>query len=185
MDQQLVSPVPTAMRWGAILGLFSVATSTISYSMGNFAPENQGNALTQIIAYGTYAVIILVLVMALQQHRDQELGGYMKYSRGLGLGTLIGVFYGLIAALTTFVILQFLMPADYADKIMEVARDKMMESNPNMTEEQAEMGMSMAGKFMNPSGMAAIVLVGGIFMCFLFSLVVSAFVKKNNPDEVI
>jgi hypothetical protein len=184
MEVQNISPVPSAMRWGAILGLVGVATSTLNFAMGGFAPENQDSGITKIIQFAMYAIIILVLVVATQQHRDRELGGFMSYGRGLGLGALIGLFYGLIASLTTFVILQYLMPIDYADKMMEVAQQKMMEGNPNMTEEQAEMGLSMARKFMTPSWMSIFVLLGSVFMCFFFSLIVSAFVKKSNPDEL-
>lgn len=185
MENQNVSPMPAAMRWGAILGAIGIATSTINYMVGGFSPENQDSAFTKLIQYFMYAVIILILVLAMQQHRDKELGGYMKYSRGLGLGTLIGVFYGIIAAITAFVIFRYFMPADFADKAMEAAREKMLERNPNMSEDQVEMGLGMARKFMTPASMSLFVLFGGVVICFLFSLIISAFVKKNNPDELI
>lgn len=183
MENQPVSPVSTAMRWGAILGVVGIATSLINYMVGGFNPENSESMFAKLIQYGMYALIIFVLVMAMQQHRDKELGGYMKYGRGLGLGTLIGVFYGIIAALTAFAIFQFLMPADFAEKAMNVAREKMLERNPDMSEEQIEMGLSMARKFMSPPLMSLMVFVGSVFICFLFSLIVSAFVKKSDPNS--
>ncbi len=183
MENQPVSPVPTAMRWGAILGVVGIATSLINYMVGGFNPENSESMFAKLIQYGMYALIIFVLVMALQQHRDKELGGYMKYGRGLGLGTLIGVFYGIISALTAFIIFQFLMPADFVDKAMSIARDKMLERNSEMSEDQIEMSLSMARKFMSPPMMSLIVFVGSVFICFLFSLLISAFVKKNDPNS--
>ena len=183
MENQKVSPTQTAMRWGGILGVVGILTSGITYMVGGFAAENQSSPFTKLIQYGMYALIILVLVLAMQQHRDKELGGYMKYSRGLGLGTLIGVFYGIIAALTTFVIFQFMMPADYAEKALEIAREQMLERNPNMSDDQVEMGIGIARKIMNPPVMALAILFGSIGLCFFFSLIISAFVKKNDPAE--
>jgi hypothetical protein len=185
MENQNVSPMPAAMRWGAILGAVGIATSTINFMVGGFSPENQDSVFSKLIQYGMYALIILVLVLAMQQHRDKELGGYMTYGRGLGLGTLIGLFYGIIAALCAFVIFRFFMPADFADKALDMARDKMLERNPSMTDDQVETGLGMARKFMNPPFMALVVFVGGAFICFFFSLIISAFVKKNNPNELI
>ena len=183
MENQNVSPTPTAMRWGAILGAVGVVTTVITYMVGGFEPENQDSGFTKLIQYIMYALIILVLVLAMQQHRDKELGGYMKYGRGLGLGTLIGLYYGIIAAITTFIILQFFMPADYASRTIELAKEKMLERSPNMTDEEMEMGMGWATKFMTPPMMSLFVLFGGVFICFFFSLFVSAFVKKNDLNS--
>jgi hypothetical protein len=184
MNTPDVSPVSTAMRWGALLGVVSIATSVINYFVGGFQPENQDSGFTKLIQYGMWALMILFLVLAMQQHRDKDLGGYMKYGRGLGVGTLVGVFYGLIAAVMAFVIFQYLVPADYVDKVLEMTRDKMLEQNPNMTDEQIDMGLSWTRKAMTQPMLSIFVFIGNVFMCFLFSLLVSAFMKKRNPNSL-
>jgi purine-cytosine permease-like protein len=184
MENQNISPVPTALRWALILGLVGIATSIINYLSGGFSPENMDAPLPKLIRWGMYAIIILILVLAMQQHRDKDLGGYMKYGRGLGLGTLIGVFYGIIAAIMIFVMFKFFLPADYADKMIEATRDQMLEKNPNMTDEQMETGLSWVKKFMTPGAMTIFTFFGSVVICFFFSLIISAFIKKTNPNEI-
>jgi hypothetical protein len=178
-----VSPMNAALKWGALLGLINIVVTLINYSAGNMEPEKMNSGMTKLIQYGMYAVIILVLVIAMQQHRDKDLGGYMKYSRGLGLGTLIGVVYGVISAISIFIVFQFLMPPDFVDRLLEVTRENMLERNPNMTDDQMEMGLKMARKFITPAGAATFAFLGSVLMSFIFSLIISAFIKKNKPEE--
>ena len=182
MEIQNVSPVKTAMRWGLILGLIGIVISVTKYLLGGFTPENYDSGMSQLLQYLMYAIVILVLILAMQQHRDKELDGFMKYGRGLGLGTLIGLFYGIIACITTFVMVKFLLPADLGDKIIDMTREKMLEKNPSMTEDQMEMGLGWVRRMTTPGVMSLMSLFGGVFICFLFSLIVSAFVKKSNPN---
>jgi hypothetical protein len=179
-----VSPVNTAFRWGMLLALVNVIISLINYFAGNLEPDKINSPLTKVMQFAMYAIIILVLVLAMQQHRDKELGGYMKYGRGLGLGTLIGVFYGIVSAITAFVMFKYVMSADYTDRLLEMTRQDMMEKNPNMTDDQMEMGLSWARKFITPGGAALFAFIGSVALSFFFSLIVAAFVKKNNPEEI-
>ena len=185
MDNTLASPVKPAMKWGLIMGGIYCIITFVSYYLGNFQPENAEAPAAKVMAYGMYAVMIFLLVVGMQQHRDNDLGGYMTYGRGLGFGALTGLFYGIVAAILLLIVYTWLVPADYFDRVMEIAMEKAREKNPDMTEEQMQMGMKVAKFFMNPPILAITALITGVVSCFFFSLLVSALVKKSNPNDII
>lgn len=185
MEETIASPVKPAMKWGLIMGGIYCVITVISYFLGNFQPENAESPAAKVMAYGMYAIMIFLLVVGMQQHRDKDLGGYMTYSRGLGFGALTGLFYGIIAAILLLVVYTWMVPADYFDRVMDLAMEKALQQNPDMTPDQMAMGKKIANFFMNPPMLAITALITGVVSCFFFSLLISALVKKANPNEVI
>jgi hypothetical protein len=57
-----------------------------------------------------------------------------------------------------------------------------MEAKGNLSDEQIDQAMTIAGKFMNGPIMLAGVILGTIFFGFILSLVVSAILKHSKPE---
>ena len=66
---------------------------------------------------------------------------------------------------------------------MKITRQVMLQQNPNMTSEQAEMAISMTKKFMNPAIVIPATVAMFSFMGLIFSLIIGAFVKNENPHS--
>jgi len=49
------------------------------------------------------------------------------------------------------------------------------------TDQEIELAMKMSGYFMNPAVMSVMTLLGTVLMGFIFSLIVAAIVKKDEP----
>ena len=51
-------------------------------------------------------------------------------------------------------------------------------------QEELELGLEMTAKFVQPHWMLILGILGGTFMGFIYSLIISIFTKKDNPNEI-
>lgn len=165
------SQVKVAMTYGAIYGM----ASAIIYLIFYFAGADIDNKWPQWIGY---CILIATLYIGLKSYRDQDLGGYISYGRSLGTGVLFGLFGGIIAGLFSVLMFTVIDPG-LAEKIIEKAQQDMIEKG-NMSEDQIETAISYTRKFMNPGILFIFSILGTAFMAFIFSLIVSIFIKKEQ-----
>jgi len=165
------SPFPTALRYGVIGGLISIALGLVSYLAGM-----QGTIPTIINILSTI-VTIGVIVYAIRAHRDNDLGGYISYGRCLGTGILAAIIMGLIGAIWTFILFNVIDPG-ITDMLMQPQMEAMEEAG--MSDDDIEKAMSMAGKFMTAPFMAAMALAGSALIGLIVSLIAGAFLKKER-----
>ena len=57
-----------------------------------------------------------------------------------------------------------------------------MEAQGTMSEEQLEMGLSWTRKMMQPLPLFIFGIIGSGIMGFIFSLIISVFLKRDNPN---
>ena len=68
---------------------------------------------------------------------------------------------------------------------MNMTEQAMLETNPEISDKELDLALSITTKFMQPHWMMIMGVLGGTFMGFLFSLIISFFVKKENPNEIV
>jgi len=174
-DPSSVSMMPTAIRYGLIGGLASIIFGTVMNILGMGAGTGN-DTLNSVISLVIFAAVIY---LALTKHRDEDLGGFMSYGRGLGLGVLTSLIMGVLASLFTYIYVGFIDPS-----ITEVILERTLEQyeEMGMPEDQIEMSMSWVKSMMSPIGMATFQVIGSAIMGFIASLIISAVVKKNPPE---
>lgn len=127
------------------------------------------------------------MAYAIIQYRNTMNGGCITYGRSLGCGFLVGMFAAVVTSVYTFIFLQYINP-DYITEILAKAEDQMLVQNPNMTQEQIDMGLSYAKMFAKPWLSAITGFVSMSFVSLLFSLLVSIFTQKvdnsKNTSEI-
>lgn len=161
-----------AMNYGTLYGLCGVAVFLLFYFLGSDLQSRLPN-------YINYLLLIFFIVIGVKSYRDEDLGGNISYGKSLGTGILISVFGGIITGVFTLLFFTYIAP-DMVDKIMEAAQQSMAEQG--MSDEQIEMGMGMTRKFMTPMWLFLFSVLGSAFMGFIFSLIISIFMKKEqNP----
>ena len=69
--------------------------------------------------------------------------------------------------------------------ILNMTEQAMLESDPDISDEELDLALSMTTKFMQPHWMMIMGVLGGTFMGFLFSLFISFFTKKENLNEIL
>ena len=167
-----------AMNYGAILGLCLVAIAVVVWSFGidkngSLAPSILNNGL--IIAGIAYTII---------QFRDTENNGFISYSNSLKLGTSVAFFSSLILAFYTFIFINYIEP-NTLNEILVEAEQAILASEPEISDEELDLALEMTTKFVQPHWMLILGVLGGTFMGFIYSLIISIFVKKDNPNEII
>jgi len=60
-----------------------------------------------------------------------------------------------------------------------------LESNPEISDDELDLALEMTNKFVQPHWMLILGVLGGTFMGFIYSLIISIFVKKDNPNEIV
>ena len=168
------SQIKIALTYGAMLGLAAVIVYLLFYFMG-------ADPQSKLPGYISYLFTIVAIVYGVKNYRDQDLNGFITYGRSLGTGVLIGLTSGIISGI--FMVLMYtLIDPDLTQKMLDIAQQKMSEKS--LTDEQMEMGLKMARKFMSPPFLFIFAVAGTVFMSFIFSLIISIFIKKEqSPFE--
>lgn len=166
-----------AMNYGTVLGLFLVLIALIFWVLG---VDEQESVIPSIL---NNMVIIAFLVYAIIQYRDNVNDGFISYGSSLKLGTTVAFFSSVIMALYTFIYISYLNP-EFLANVLNITEQAMLEANPEISDKELDLALSMTTKFMQPHWMMIMGVLGGTFMGFLFSLIISIFVKNDSPNEI-
>ena len=158
-----------ALKWGIIIGICSVVFSTLIMVLGMVA--------NQAIGFIAYIIIGIGVFMAMSAYKKEN-NGFMSYGQGLGIGALMAAVSGLLSSAYSFVYMKFIDPS-VMDQIFKKAEADM--EKKGLSPEQIDQAMEMSKVFMSPGAMFVWGVVGSIFLGFVFSVIIAAFVKKDKP----
>lgn len=179
-NQAQVSPWPTGSRYGIIASLVLVALGLAFHLTGLVTPgKSEPGAAGWIANLLNWAVMAGAIFLAARQHRDEELGGYMTYGRGVGIGSIASLVMAAITLLWTLLFMMVIVP-DLADTIRYTMEEQMREQQ-GMSEEQIEQAMSIAGMFASPTVIALIAGIVTFVTGLIFSLIIAAILKNDPP----
>ncbi|OFX22058.1 MAG: hypothetical protein A2033_14215 [Bacteroidetes bacterium GWA2_31_9] len=160
-----------SMNYGAMVG-FSLIIVTVLFYFLNITDNMIGAAFN-------YALMIIGLVMGTKNLRDKLEGGSISYARSLGSGVLISFFASIILGFYMYVFMKFIDP-DFQNKMYEMMEERMLQQG--LDEDAIERAMEMSKSFMTPGFLMVSTFFGFTFWGFLFSLIISIFVKKKNDS---
>ena len=83
-----------------------------------------------------------------------------------------------VMAVYTYVYIKYIDPS-FVDNLLSNAEDKMIEVNPDMSEEDLNKALDMTKIFMQPEVMAVMSIFGSIITGAIFSLIVAIFAKRE------
>lgn len=164
------SQIKVAMNYGGYYGLSGVITFLAFYFIGT----DMQSKLPQLLGY---VLLIVFMVMGIKSYRDEDLGGSISYGCSLGTGILISIFGGIITGAFTVLFFSYIAP-EMTQKILDQTEQGLLEGN--MSEAQVEQAMTYTRKFMAPGWLFVFSILGSAFMGFIFSLIVSIFLRKNQ-----
>ena len=162
----------TALKFGLITGVAYIIYTTILYVTGQVANTYLG--------WLGLVISITGMVFAMKEFREDN-GGFMSYSQGLGIGTMLSAISGFVAATYGYIYNEFI-DTTLRQQILDKARTDM--ENKGMDDTQIDQALEMAQKFSSPGISFAFGIIGAIILGFLISLVVSAIMKKEKPFEI-
>ncbi len=175
MENQQATAKKFVLNYGLLLGIVSVTFGVIMYVTNVYLEPSM---VYTIIGF---LILITIITLAIKAFKTES-GGYLSLSEALKVGIGVAVIGGIIAAIWSFVLMNYIEP-DYMNQMMEVQREKMIEMQPNMTEAQINNATEMASKFSSPLISIAISLIGSLFFGLVISLIVGLIMKNKNPME--
>ena len=87
----------------------------------------------------------------------------------------------MIAIVYTYILINFLDP-DTIEKTIEVTQNKMLDENPEMTQEQIDMAKEMQLKFSSIGVISTMILIFSLVFGFVVSLISGLILKRNRPE---
>ena len=174
MENQKSSATQTMLNYGLILGFVSILMSVGIYAMGMI--YDQGIAVMLV----SFVIMAVVIFLGLKNFKvgngSLTLGQSLKIGLGIALvGAIISIIYNQI-------FINFIEP-DFMENMMKVGEQKMLEQNPNMTDEQLEMAKGMQEKMSSPLIGIAMGIIGSLFFGFIISLIEGLILKSPSVED--
>lgn len=174
MENQPVPSKNVILNYGLYLGIASILVSVILYALGMHYDQDWKQ--------GTFGFIIMVAIIFLGLKKYKELNnGYLTIGQALKTGVGIALIGGIISLIYSYVFMNFIEP-DFMANIMAGAEEKMIEQNPNLTDEQIEQALAISSKMSSPVILASISIFVSLFFGFIVSLI-TGLILKNNPEN--
>lgn len=173
MENQKTEAKQFVLNYGILLGILTVVMGVIMYVTNAYL---EPSIIYSIIIY---LILIVVISLGIKAFKTEN-GGFLSIGEALKVGIGVAVVGGIISALWSFVLMNYLEP-DYMAQMTELSRDRLVEVNPNMTESQIEAAMEFNQRFSSPYFIMAVTLIGNLFFGFIISLIAGIIMKKENP----
>ena len=174
MEDQKSTIKSTILQYGILLGVISVTFNLMLYFLDMH--------YTQERSVGIISFIILIAVVSLAQYNfRKENEGFLSLSEGLKIGLGASLIAGLIGIVYQFILVTIIDP-DTISKILEIGQNKILDTNPEMSQEQLDQIMSMQRKFTTPGMMAAFGIIFSLFFGFIVSLISGLILKRSRPE---
>lgn len=173
MEEKAKAPFwKPAFIYGVILGVVGVLLTLVFYFL---------NLTTATwVGWVSIAVTIAVLVYCLVAYRNEYLGGFASFGQIFIMGLVIGIISAIISAAFTY-LLHTVIDPDLAEK-MRIAMEERIMNNPRFPESMHDDLFEKMESRIQPGRMAMMALIAGPILNAIISLIIAAFVKKEeNP----
>ena len=175
MENQTNTTKQIALTYGLILGFASIAFSVVMYAMGKHL---EGGSLNTIISL---AITIGAIVFGLKAYKSAN-EGFLSLSQALKTGIGIALIAAIISLMYTFIFMNYIEP-NFMDQVLELQQQKMLENNPNLTDEQIEAAIDISKKYSGFYIIAAAGLIWSLFLGFVISLIAGLIMKKVPEQD--
>jgi len=159
-----------ALKWGLISSIIIIIYTVILYMTGLF----KNSALSWI----SFLILIIGIFFATREYKSLN-NGFLSFGEGLGVGTLTSAVAGLIGSIFSYIYIN-MIDTTIMQQMSDLQRESM--EARGMSSEQIDQAMEMAAKFTSPGMIFLFGLLGYVFIGFIFSLIISAIIKKDKPE---
>lgn len=177
--ENTTSPAKSGLLYGILFGAIMILEFVLGYVMDIDPTTNKGYG----IAINVLNYIILpfaFIFLGCTNYKMKINSGFISFGNCLKIGVSICIIAGLSFAIFSAVF-NMILP-EYMEGIYRKVEIMMSQTNPEVTAEQAKMGIDMMKKFSSPAFAIPITLVMFAFIGLIHSLIVGAIVKKD-PNQ--
>ncbi len=126
-----------------------------------------------------YIILILGMTWGIINIRQRRLNNVISYGKSFGIGFWIGFVASIVIAIYTYFYLTKLNPG-YMEKVLSETENKILESNPDISDEQLDTALSAVKMFGKPYISAFMQIVSNSIAAVIFSLIISIFAKRED-----
>jgi len=183
LDQNLseinhnASAFQPALKYGVIRGLIAVAIGLGMFLSGALESSIDGSSpfLSTIIWLVGIAITVVCVVLAVKEHKSNR-GNDISIGQAVGVGVLTCLVYGIIAAIWSYVSINFLFTG--YEEMMQSAMEAQYEE-AGMSDEEIETAMGFAGMATSPVFLMVGSVIAPLFTGLFAGLITGAVVKTN------
>ncbi len=167
----------TKFTYALILSVSGAIFNLLMYFTG-FQTEKL--ATGQYFQWLGFVVMFAVLWLGIKAVRDEAPAKGMSYGRGVGTGTLISFYSGLVSSVYSYIHFKF-VNTEFADYQIAMARPKWEAAG--MAEAQMEQVEKFTRAMMGPGVQAALTPVFVTLFGLICALIIAAFLKRPAAEE--
>lgn len=167
----------TALMYGLYVTAANIVLTLIMHFAGLWKPE------TMWIGYIAFIFLIVGIVMAIKDRRDNENGGDIRFGQGFSTGFTVVIVSAIIGALFFYVYAEMINP-EMMEKIREGMEQGLAAQESTMSAEQFEATREMTLMFAKPAIMAAWQLLGNLLIGAVLSAIIAAILKRTPQPQV-
>lgn len=179
--EQKTSLAKSVSHFGILFGAIMVLEFIIGYAF-NIDPQTN-KTYGVIINVLNYLILPFLFIYLASNHYKKNINnGFISFGQcikvGLTVAFIASIVYGVFYIIFVLIFPEFI--PELIEKIISITRQQ----NPNMSEEQMEMSISIIKKMMSPYITFPIVIVMNCFIALIHSLIVGAIVKKDPINSI-
>ena len=163
-----------ALPNGVLLALTTIVISVIIYVMGMTYEQPWWQSLLN------FAAMLWFVIYGIKAYKKDN-SGYLSLAEALKTGLAITLIAGVIGSIFMYLFTTIIEP-DFVMNMLEAARVKRIEDNPEMAQEQIDMAMAISEKMISPGILTAISIITSLFFGFIISLIAGLVLKNNRPE---
>jgi len=137
-------------------------------------------ATGQYFQWVGFILMFVILWLGIKAVREESEGKYLTYGKGVGTGTLISLYSGLMSSVYTYIHFKFVNP-EFADYQLALIRTKW--AAQGLSDAQMETAERFTRIMMGPGVQACLAPIFVVLFGLILSLIISAFLKRNPPAE--
>ena len=131
-----------------------------------------------VLAIISIAILIGGLVLGIRSFRDDSRSGILTYGQGVGAGTIISLYAGIIMAV--FGIIQYtLIDPELIDKFFALQEEQLIEQG-RLSESLIEQQIDLMKKIITPVSLPLFGILNYVFMGVIISLLATIFLKREG-----
>lgn len=172
MEEKRTTALKNGFNYGMITGAALIVFSLLLFLMDQH--------LNRSISWIAFLFLIGGMIYGTIQYRKAA-GGYLSYGQAFAASFYTGLFATILASIYTYLFVAFIHPG-YIQEMLDMTRVQMLESQPDLSEEQVEQAMDMTSKFMNGPMITLTGFVTNLITSAVIALLAAIFLKKEDPS---
>jgi len=172
-DQPQISRKTIMLNYGLILGFVSIIIGLLNYVFGDVYQPHWSLMVLGLIVTTT------IIVLGLKKVKEMN-SGFLSVGESIKTGLGITLVSALINIVYLYLFYNFIEP-EFFTNMVKVQEQVIMETYPNMSDEQLEAAKQNASMFANTGVNLTITLIASLFFGLIISLI-AGLVMKNSEE---